>query len=242
MIDIHCHILPDFDDGAADLTESLGMARAALSCGVTALVATPHFPGQPESLDTIPRLLAQYQLLREALHREKIDLPVYLGAEVLCLPQTVRMARQKRLPTLGDTDYVLCEFNFHETPVYMNKLLSGIASGGYRIVVAHPERYQAVQKDPAVAGEWFRRGHVLQINKDSLLGDFGPRVAQTAQALLERGLVHIIASDAHSTLYRTTDISTLLPWLRAHCPADYSRILLEENPRRVLKNLPMVPV
>lgn len=242
MIDIHCHILPCYDDGAADLEESLSMARTAVASGVERIVVTPHFRGEPEALERIPELVERYDLLREALRREKIPLRLHLGAEILCLPTTIRMARQKALPTLSNTDYILCEFLFGESPVFMNKLLPAIAAAGYRIVIAHPERYDAVQRDPRLAERWFRQGYVLQINKGSVLGAFGPKVQQTAQTLLDSGFAHILATDAHSSLYRTTDMGQLCTWVRANCPPEYARVLLEENPRRLLRGEDMVQV
>lgn len=242
MIDLHCHILPELDDGADDLNESLAMARSAVASGVTDILATPHFPGRPESLEMLETILDRHSRLRAALDKAGIPLKVHPGAEILCLPQTVKMARQKQLPTLGNTNYLLCEFYFQESRVYINKLLQSIAASGYRVVVAHPERYEAVQRDFSVAKKWFDAGYVLQLNKDSLLGTFGTRVQDTAQELLERGLAHLIASDAHSTLYRTTDMNPLRSWLSANCPAEYARILLEENPRRLLRNQEMAPV
>lgn len=241
MIDIHCHILPDFDDGAADLDESLGMARAAAASGVTGIVVTPHFRGEPESLGQLPRLVEQYQLLREALRQERIPLQLHLGAEILCLPQTIRLARQKMLPTISRTNYVLCEFLFGESPVFMNKLLCAIAAAGYRVVVAHPERYEAVQKDLRLVEHWFRQGYVLQLNKGSVLGSFGPGVQQTAEMMLENGFAHMLASDAHSTLYRTAEMGHLRSWVNAHYPPEYARVLMEENPDRLLRGEDMVP-
>ncbi len=241
MIDIHCHILPDFDDGAADLDESLGMVRTALASGVTDIIVTPHFMGKPAALDHIPLLLNRYQLLRAALDEANLPLGLHLGAEVLCLPETPRMARQKQLPTLGDTDYVLCEFYFNESAVFMDKVFSALAVSGYKIVVAHPERYEAVQKDLRIAQRWFRQGHILQVNKGSPLGAFGARVQRTAESLLDSGLVHIVASDAHGTLYRDAEMLQIRAWLSTHCSPAYARVLLEENPLRLLRGQDMVP-
>lgn len=241
MIDIHCHILPEFDDGAADMQEALAMARTAAASGVTGIVATPHFPGRPESLEGIALLLDRHRSLRAALKKAGIRMELHLGAEILCLPQTVKMARAQQLPTLGQTNYLLCEFSFRESRVYINKTLQALVDSGYRTVIAHPERYEALHRDPRVAEGWFAKGYVLQVNKDSLLGIFGPRVQQAARTLVEQGLAHIIASDAHSTLYRTTEMGEIRQWLKDNCPAEYARILLEENPARLIRGEDMVP-
>lgn len=241
MIDIHCHILPDFDDGAADLRESMAMVRTACLSGTTDIIATPHFPGEEASLEQLPRLIARYEKLEKAIAREKLPVTLHPGAEVLCLPETPRMARQGKLPTLGNTNYLLCEFYFNEPSAYMDGMLRFLAGCGYRIVVAHPERYEALQAQPQLAESWFRQGYVLQMNKGSLTGAFGPSVQKTALQLLSQGLYHLIATDAHGAGSRTTDMRPALQQLERLCPAPYTRILLEENPRRLLRGEDMAP-
>lgn len=242
MTDIHCHILPAFDDGSASLEESLEMARMAEATGVTAIVSTPHFPGRPDFLQHLPVVLEKFHILRDAIAREGIALKLLPGAEILCLPETPQMARQKVLPTIGSTDYLLAEFYFDETAAYMTDMLLDISRAGYRPVVAHPERYRAVQQDPALAEFWFRQGYVLQLNKGSLLGSFGSRVEHTAAELLDQGLAHLIASDAHGIQSRTTHMAALAHWLRDHCDDAYADILLNRNPGRLIENRDMVPV
>lgn len=235
MIDIHCHILPDFDDGSSDLDESLAMAQIAASSGTRGIVATPHFRGEEASLSLLPKILSRYQYLSRALARTNIPVTLYPGAEILCLPQTPRLARQKELPTLADTDYLLVEFYFDETGEYMDDILRQIHDCGYRIVVAHPERYAAIQRDPTLADRWCRLGYALQLNKGSLLGAFGDKVQFTAAGLLDDGMIHLIASDAHSIARRTTDMRPLRQWLARECPPEHVHILLEENPQRLIR-------
>lgn len=241
MIDIHCHILPALDDGAADLRESMAMARTAWSCGTTDIVATPHFPGREESMPMLGLLLGRLEALNTAIAREKLPLRVHPGAEILCLPQTPGMAQRHLLPTLGNTDYLLCEFYFNESREYMDEMLRTLNSLGYRIVVAHPERYEAMQDMPELAQEWFRQGYVLQMNKGSILGAFGTAVQRTALVLLNQGLYHIVATDGHGSDNRTTDMRLTRQVLEKRCPEEYIRILLDENPRRVLQGLDMTP-
>lgn len=241
MIDIHCHILPGLDDGASDLSESLAMAQTAVNCGVTAIVATPHFRGEWESMQQLERMVSRYRQLSQAISQVGLPLGLYPGAEILCLPETVEMARQQELPTLGDTRYMLTEFFFDENLWFMEQTLAGISGCGYIPVVAHPERYEAIQRDPTVIGGWFHKGYVIQLNKGSILGAFGRRPQQAARWLLGGGLAHIIASDAHSSYRRTTDMGLLREMLLERYPEEYVHVLLEQNPERLVRGENMVP-
>lgn len=242
MVDIHCHILPEVDDGAESFADALEMAYMAASCGVSDLVATSHIRGSEEGLEEVRFLHRQYLSLKEAIARENIPLQLHFGAEILCTGETVELARQGKLPTIGDTRYVLCEFFFDAPFSHMDEILEGISQAGFRPIIAHPERYRAIQQDRRRIFDWFQSGYVIQVNKGSLLGAFGSRVQDTALWLLDTGLLHLIASDAHSPIRRTTDLSRLESWLLSRHSPDYVRLLLEENPGRVIRGRDMVPV
>lgn len=239
MIDIHCHILPDYDDGADDLNEALEMARLAVHSGVTDIIATPHFSGEPEELEQLPIIDQRLTMLRTALDDAGIPLTLHPGAEILCLPDTVVMAENGDLPTLADTDYVLTEFYFDESFAFMDETLSQIALFGYRPVVAHPERYDAIRRDPRLLQRWARLGYVLQLNKGSVLGSLGSGAEQAANEILSMGLAHLFASDGHSSQTRTPHMGALRQWVEELCDEHYAAILLEENPQRLLRGLPM---
>ena len=239
MVDIHCHILPEVDDGAWDLDAAREMAGIAVRCGVNRIIATPHFNGVQESLEELPNILHQFQRLRDVLKQDTPGLELIPGAEILCLPQTLEMAREGQLPTLGNSRYVLTEFYFDASRQFMDATLDTLCSSGYHPVVAHPERYGAVQRDLGLARSWFERGIVIQINKGSFLGAFGHRAEDTAIRLLYRGCAHIIASDAHSPLRRTTDLGIAKEWAREHLGREYAKILLEDNPGRIAQGKPM---
>lgn len=243
MIDIHCHILPAFDDGSTCMAESLAMAKMAVSSGVSGIVTTPHFPGEPASVWRLKPLLERFRMLEAALLEERIPLKLHLGAEVLCMPQTPAMAERRALPTIGDTDYILVEFDFGESGGYMTQMLDALRCNGYKPVVAHPERYDAVQQDPVLCRLWSEKiGCILQLNKGSLLGTFGSRVQGTSHFLIDHGLAHLVASDAHSADHRTTHMGPARQWLEQHCGPDYAWVLLERNPARLIENRPMVPI
>ncbi len=238
MTDIHCHILPSVDDGAVDMAEALAMARMAEDCGVSTIIATPHcaVPGTDRDNFVSRELYDRFVALRDAIAAEGIDVRLKAGAEVFCTEETPRLLREGKLLTLGSSDYLLTEFYFDMPPAYMDHMLARLAAEGVRPVVAHPERYEAVQEQPEIAEGWVRAGYVLQMNKGSVLGRFGRSVGKTAFYLLSRGLIHLAASDAHSARSRTTDMTELRFFLEDCFSEEFARGLLVENPRRVLEN------
>lgn len=235
MIDIHCHILPGFDDGSRDIPESLVMARAAVESGVTGIVATPHFRGEQRSLNYVGGLMDRFYRLEQAIADSGLPLTLYPGAEILCLPQTLEMARRQELPTLGDSRYLLCEFYFDEHFSYMDEMLSGIYESGYIPVVAHPERYKALQHDPRGIEQWFGKGYLIQLNKGSILGAFGYDEQVTADWIIANGLAHVVASDAHGAIRRTTDMGLLRQRLLEKCPPAYVKVMMDINPARLIR-------
>ena len=241
MVDIHCHILPDVDDGAETMSDALEMAYLAVSCGVTDLVATSHIRGSREGLEETVLHRRQFLSLKEALVRANISLKLHPGAEVFCTEETSELAQQRKLPTIGDSNYVLCEFYFNAPWHHIDEILNAIAQAGYRPIIAHPERYDALRQDRRRIAHLFHAGYVLQVNKGSILGAFGSRVRDTALWMLEAGFLHLIASDAHSPIRRTTDLTRLREFLSDRYLPDYVRLLLEENPGRVIRGEDMVP-
>lgn len=241
MVDLHCHILPNVDDGAASAAVACEMARHALRSGVDTIVATPHRNLYGARLghrqgDT-RRVLA---LFRALLRQEGIALNILPGAELFAhRSNLLHLLKTRCYATLNHSRYLLVEFNFTEDGREISELLSMIAHFGLVPVVAHPERYFAVQDDPALVADWFARGYVIQLNKGSLLGRLGQGAHDTSLFLLHGGLAHVIASDAHDPVYRPTGFVSLLRFLEQECPPPYTRLLLEDNPRRIISDRPI---
>lgn len=236
MIDIHSHVLPGIDDGSADLDMSLDMLAMAADSGVDTLVATPHcnIPGEFENY--LSRELEELflELQREA-GREEIPLRLCRGMEIYATPELPDLLRDGRVWTLNGTRYFLTEFNFGENPDFCSHVLKQCAKLGYHPIIAHPERYYFLQRDPELAYEWCTAGYGLQINKGSLLGRFGQQAKQTATLLLEHGLAACVASDAHRPYERTTHMGEVKEYLDRVYGEEYRRLLLEENPSRILE-------
>lgn len=242
MIDIHCHILPYVDDGSDSMEDSLEMARMAAASGITSIIATPHcnLPYAEEKNYRSQELARRFLDLQHAIQDANIPLRIYPGAEILCTPEVPELLQRRQLLTLAGSNYLLTEFFFDESLDYMDQMLSGIESAGYIPVIAHPERYETIQRTPHIVERWFRNGWVIQLNKGSILGRLGHRAELTADWILAHGLAHIVASDAHSPRFRTTDMTELTEYLQQICQPEYVDILLDINPERILNDLPIL--
>ena len=242
MVDIHCHILPYVDDGSDSMEDSLEMARMAAASGITAIIATPHcnLPYTEEKNYRSQILARRFIELQHAIQEADIPLRIYPGAEVLCTPEVPELLQQNLLLTLAGSNYLLVEFFFDENLDYMDEMLNAIAAEGYIPIVAHPERYETIQRTPHILERWFRKGWVIQLNKGSILGRLGRQAELTADWILAHGLAHTVASDAHSPHFRTTDMTELTEYLQQICQPEYVDILLNINPSRILNDLPIL--
>ncbi len=237
MIDLHSHILPEQDDGAQNLRDSLEMARMAVESGVTAMVATPHCAG-----DRSREVYGAWKLLRQALAEARIPLKLLPGMEIFGTPDTAGLLQERKLFTLNGSRYPLIEFSFRSDGETETDILRSVCRAGYRPLVAHPERYIYVQEDPELINRWHQMGCLFQVNRGSLLGRFGRREQRMAAELVDRGFATVVASDAHSARMRTPwmkDVQQLLS--REYAPV-CAEVLLWENPRRILKNQELPPV
>lgn len=238
MTDLHCHILPGVDDGAASLSDALQMADMAAQSGVSAIVATPHcnlpYAGRSNYLDA--DLLGRVVALRSAIEQAQIPVRLYAGAEVFCTPEVEDLLAQEKLMTIAGSRYLLTEFYFDESVSFMDCCLSAISRKGCTPVIAHPERYEAIQASPATVERWFASGYIIQLNKGSILGNLGRRAQISAEWILGHGLAHVVASDAHTPKVRTPHMYEIRRHLEENCGAGYARILLSTNPGRIVRD------
>lgn len=240
MIDIHSHILPGVDDGAASLEESLMMAEMAVKSGVKVLVATPHSnqPGAFRNYDS-REMRERYRQLKEAVKVEGIPLQLIRGMEIFATSELAEKVEKKQVIPLNRSRYYLIEFAFNASPHYIEDRITEMLEIGQIPVIAHPERYYCVQDDPNQLYHWRMLGALAQMNKGSVFGRFGARTEQAAEIILKHCLVNCIASDAHGVDFRTTDMREIRHFLDQHFPEEVCRLLLHVNPGCILKNKPL---
>jgi protein-tyrosine phosphatase len=217
MIDLHLHVLPGVDDGA----ETVNVARAMLSMlskmGFKRLVATPHLMDvlTPEYHQLTTSALDQMRPIAEAL-----GIALDLGYEHLLSPGLARRLQGGEPSTLAGSSAVLVELPFIGWPQHTSSSLFELRTAAYRPVLAHPERYVEVHKNPELALAAGEQGAVLQITSGSLAGLYGKSVERSAKKLLELGLNRdlrfVLSTDAHSEGQRLTQAPNGLDWIRRH--------------------------
>ena len=235
-IDIHCHILPEVDDGARNLEESLTMLRQEVKQGVAAVILTPHQKPNRRSI-TAASALERTQKLQQAAKENGIDIRLYSGGEIFCCMDTIELLKQGKAGTLAGSDYILTEFSPDEEWAYIRNCLYDLLCEGYRPIVAHAERYRNVVKDFNRVEELKDMGCRIQINAGELPGLLGGQLKRTARSLIKEELADLIGTDAHRVEGdRSVSMAEGASWLQRHCSPEYAARLLYKNAAHILDN------
>jgi len=209
VIDLHCHLLPGFDDGPKTLDEALEMARIAVANGITRAHVTPHLhPGRWEN--DRAKIEAAVQAYRAALTAAGIPLEVGFAAEVRLDYDILPLIEADRVPFLGSLEgfrVMLLEFPHSHVPVGADKFVAWLLARNIRPMLAHPERNKDLMRDPSKLQPFVDQGCLLQVTADAVVGGFGEQSALRAREFLERGWVTVLASDAHDAVNRPPRIA-----------------------------------
>lgn len=206
MIDLHSHILPGLDDGARTVEDARELALRAAAEGVTAIAATPHvrddYPTRPAEME---RGVAG---LREDFVKQRIDVEVLHGGELdLGMLSVLDDDDLRRFTIAQSGRYLLLEFPYSGWPAGLEETVYGLGLRGFVPVLAHPERNREVQGDPGRLREAVRVGALVQLTAASVDGRIGRSAEKAAQRLLELGLAHLLASDAHTPEIREAGLA-----------------------------------
>ncbi|NMD70163.1 tyrosine protein phosphatase [Bacillus sp. DNRA2] len=202
MIDVHCHILPNVDDGAENIQASMAMAREAVRQGITTIIATPHHKNNQYE-NPKPQILTKVTELNQALANEKIPLTVLPGQEIRISGEVLEDYQNQEILSLAHSNYFLIELPTGHVPRYTEKLLYDLQMEGLVPIIAHPERNQELVQSPDLLYQFVKKGALTQITAASVCGAFGKKIKQFSLQLIEANLTHFVASDAHNLVNRT---------------------------------------
>ncbi len=234
MVDLHAHLLPGVDDGAATPEEAAAMCRCAASDGITTIVATPHQRHELYPDTDRATLEARLETVR-AVAPNGLDLA--LGAEIRVdsdlLAEVDALPGGSLLPLAG-SHYLLLDLPLTPVGPDPRALVHELTVAGWRPVLAHPERIWWLAADPAGIAGLVERGALVQLTAMSVTGGFGPRPKECSSFLLDADLVHFVASDAHDPVARPPVLSEAFRAVADGWGEERARRLTEDNPRAVL--------
>lgn len=233
MVDVHVHLLPGIDDGARDLAESLAMCETFAVQGVRTVVATPHMLDGRHNVG--PDRVREGIIALNGICAERgIDLEVLPGADVRIAPGLLGRLEAGDILTLGDRGtHILLEVGPGALPP-LSGLIAELLAMEVTPVISHPERHPEFWRRPGPLMEWGERGCLFQVTAGALMGRFGQMAFRMARALLDAGMVHAVASDAHSADgKRRPDLEEAFLWTCAVFGRDRGIELFASSPGRM---------
>ncbi|WP_409253098.1 tyrosine-protein phosphatase [Bacillus sp. SCS-153A] len=223
IVDIHNHILPELDDGPADMHQALNMAKAAAASGITSIIATPHH--QSEKYVCSPsEIIDKVDKLNTLLKEKNVKLDILPGMEIHLYPDIctdLTKAPPSALP-LANKKYILIELPYSYFPRYTESLLYELQIAGYIPILAHPERNSVIRKQPNLLYQLIKRGILVQVTAGSITGSFGRKTQSLVDKLLKHHFVHFIASDAHNTTSRPFKLTSAYEYIDKTYTASYT--------------------
>ena len=222
MTDIHQHVLWGIDDGAQTPNVMCTMLEQAHAQNIRTVVATAHAaPGyQPFDIGRYRERLSQAQDFCTA---QKLSVQVVPGAEIAWTYQTASALRQKRVPTIGDTDYVLLELWPDISWQTAKDAVCQITRAGYCPILAHVERYRIFTLSPKAAMRFrTETGAMFQVNGDTLMNPSGILQRRFCRVLLSGRAIDVVATDAHDCEARPVNLAAAYSWLRENTDETYA--------------------
>lgn len=196
MIDIHSHIIPNVDDGARSVEETFNILKEAQEAGFTDVILTSHFLLNYYETNA-QELIFWKEKLQEVLKKQGTKINLHSGMEIYITNQMEELLENKKILTLANSRYMLIELPLATNVKYFDYVVYYLEAKGIKPIIAHPERYKCVQKDPDIVEEYIEKGCLIQCNYGSIVNLYGREAEKTIKTLLKKNQVHFLGSDVH---------------------------------------------
>ena len=235
MIDFHTHILPNIDDGARNIDETIHLIQEAQTAGFEAIISTSHYmEGYYET--NVPEREMWVNVIYQKVQEENLNMKLYLGNEIYLSEDIISLLEEGKASTINDTSYVLFEMPLNIEPLNLYHVVHDMLQYKLVPILAHPERYTFVQEEPELIYDLIEQGVLMQANYGSIIGYYGPKAQIIVKKFLENNMVHFLGSDVH----RPNTIYPRMPQILNKLMQIISKEKLEQltttNPKLVLQN------
>lgn len=206
MIDVHSHIIYGVDDGSKSLEQSLEIIKESYNAGFDKIIATPHYIEDYYEVDKID-INNRINTIKQELKKINCPIEIIQGNEIYITENINQLIEDKKATSINDNKYVLFELPLNAEAMNLNRVIYQILSKGRIPILAHPERYPFVQKDPNVLIPLIEDGVIIQSNFGSIVGQYKKSAEITLKKMLEHNMVHLLGSDVHrpNTIYSGID-------------------------------------
>lgn len=193
--DLHSHLIPGIDDGSKSIEDSIAMLTRFSELGFKKVITTPHIMSDFYK-NTPEIILGGLEKVRQAIQAHNLNIKIEATAEYYLDFHFEELIEQNNLLTFGD-NYVLFELSFSNEPNRVKEVIFNLQNKDYKPIMAHVERYPYYFNDFDKIEDFRSRGCLIQLNINSLSGQYGPAVKKMAEDMIDRELVDVIGSDCH---------------------------------------------
>lgn len=235
MNDLHTHLLYGIDDGAGSLEESIKLLKEMEKSGITECILTPHYINKTKYNCNNYDKQKLFETLQTEIDNNNINIKIYLGNEVFITSHFIELLEKDEIRTLNNSKYLLFEFPMKQRSHNTTNLINELVSKGYMPILAHPERYEFLQKNPDIVQEYLRCGLLLQGNFTSLFRKYDRKSEKTLKYYLKKKWISFLGSDTHHDVnFNSEKLRKKL--LRITKDEKYVADLMENNFNKVINN------
>ena len=235
MIDIHSHIIPNVDDGARSVEETFNILKEAQEAGFTDVILTSHFLLNYYETNA-QELIFWKEKLQEVLKKQGTKINLHSGMEIYITNQMEELLENKKILTLANSRYMLIELPLATNVKYFDYVVYYLEAKGIKPIIAHPERYKCVQKDPDIVEEYIEKGCLIQCNYGSIVNLYGREAEKTIKTLLKKNQVHFLGSDVHRENGTYLIILDAIKRIRKIIGENKINEITTINPKKILQN------
>lgn len=235
MIDIHSHIIPNVDDGARSVEETFNILKEAQEAGFTDVILTSHFLLNYYETNA-QELIFWKEKLQEVLKKQGTKINLHSGMEIYITNQMEELLENKKILTLANSRYMLIELPLATNVKYFDYVVYYLEAKGIKPIIAHPERYKCVQKDPDIVEEYIEKGCLIQCNYGSIVNLYGREAEKTIKTLLKKNQVHFLGSDVHRKNGTYLIILDAIKKIRKIIGENKINEITTINPKKILQN------
>ena len=232
MIDVHSHILPGIDDGSSSYEESIEILKEAKEAGFDEIISTSHYYLNEYTGNEKKRK----ELLNKLNEDENNEVRLHLGSEIYVCSSIPDLIEQKEASTMNCSKYVLFEIHLRGECPELKNVIIDLQSKGYKLILAHPERYEIFQKNPSRVEEILDLGVYLQSNFLSILGEYGKAAQKTVELFLKHDMISFLGTDVHREKRYFPRVKEASEKIIDIIGQDCFDILTNENPKLLLEN------